>query len=182
MDGFRQIDERPVFDGKVISVRIGTFEDPGGVRFDREIVRHPGSVSVVPILPDGDTVILVRQYRSAIGRALLEIPAGKLDVPGEAPEAAAARELEEEIGHTAGRLIELGAYYNTPGFSDEHSRTYLALDLVPGVAAAHGIEEQHLSVEHVSLAATAGLVATGAICDAKTILGLLLARAHLGVA
>ncbi len=179
MGDFHQVGEEAIWAGHVISLAVGSFVDPDGAPFERELVRHPGSVSVVPLLDDGDTVVLVRQYRAAIDRTLLEIPAGKLDVAGEAPEAAAARELEEEIGWTAGRLVLLAAYYNTPGFSDEHSRTYLALDLTQGTVAAHGIEERHMTVEHVRLSDIARLVADGTICDGKTIIGLTLAQEHL---
>ena len=179
MSGFRKLSEEPVFAGSLISVGVGTFEDPGGDTFERDVVHHPGAVSVVPVVDEGTAVLLVRQYRAAVDRTLLEIPAGKRDVTGESPDVTARRELEEEVGMRAGRLEKLGEFYNSPGFCDEHSHVFLALDLDPCPASAQGIEEQHLTVEHVSLDAVPGLIAAGEIVDAKTIIGLCLARERL---
>lgn len=142
-------------------------------------MHHPGAVSVVPVL-EGDTVVLVRQYRAALDRELLEIPAGKRDMPGEPPEVTAHRELVEEVGWRAGRLIKLAEFFNSPGFSDEHSHVYLGLDLEPAEIDLQGIEEQYLRVEKLSLAAVADMIASGEITDAKTIIGLTLALRHLG--
>ena len=100
---FRKISEERRHEGHVISLGIGTFEGPDGERFTRDIVHHPGAVSVVPLLED-DRVVLVRQYRAALDAWLLEIPAGKRDVPGEAPEVTAGRELAEEVGYVAAEL------------------------------------------------------------------------------
>src|SRR4051794_13721714 len=98
---FRKRDERVVHRGSLITVAVGTFEDPDGEAFERDLVHHPGAVSVVAIEDDG-RVVMVRQYRAAVDAELLEIPAGKRDVEGESPEATAARELEEEVGLRAG--------------------------------------------------------------------------------
>jgi len=142
------------------------------------VVHHPGAVSVVPLLDDG-TVVLVRQYRAAVDRDLLEIPAGKRDVAGEAPELTAHRELAEEIGMQAGRLEQLAEFYNSPGFCDEHSFVFLARDLEPCGNSLQGVEEQHMTVEHVALADVPGLIASGELVDAKSIIGLSLAREAL---
>jgi ADP-ribose pyrophosphatase len=178
VSGFRQLDEQTVFSGTVIDVAVGTFETPTGARVQRDIVRHPGAVSVVPIIDDH--VVLVRQYRAAIGDLLLEIPAGKRDVADEAPELCAARELEEEVGLRAGRLELLARFYNSAGFCDEHSYVFLAHDLAPAEAQAHGEEEQHMTVEHISLDDVPAMIADGRLCDAKTIIGLTLALRRLG--
>ena len=172
MSGFAKRAERVVYRGHVVSVAESTFVDPDGEEFEREVVRHPGAVSVVPVLDDGATVVLVRQYRSAIEGVLLEIPAGKLDVEGESPEAAAARELEEEIGYRAGRLERLAEFYNSPGFCDEHSIVYVATDLETCSSSAQGVEEAHMSIEHVDLAEVPAMIADGRLVDAKTIIGL----------
>jgi 8-oxo-dGTP pyrophosphatase MutT (NUDIX family) len=172
VSGFRQIDERTVYDGVVIRVAVGTFETPTGSIVERDIVRHPGAVGVVPV--DGDHVILVRQYRAAADRELLEIPAGKRDVPDEAPELTAVRELEEEIGKHPGRMELLAQFYNSVGFSDEYSYVYLGTDLRDVPASAHGEEEQHMTVERVPLDSIAAMIAAGDILDAKTIVGLTL--------
>ncbi len=102
--------------------------------FERDVVHHPGAVSVVPIIDGGASghqVILVRQYRAAIDAELLEIVAGKRDVAGEPPEVTARRELAEEVGMVAGRMELLAEFYNSPGFCDEHSCVFLGLDLEP---------------------------------------------------
>jgi ADP-ribose pyrophosphatase len=173
-DTFTKLDERLIHDGAVISVAVGTFAGPGGDTFERDIVHHPGAVSAVPLLADG-TVVLVRQFRAALGADLLEIPAGKRDVAGEEPALTAARELEEEIGMRAGRLRLLAEFYNSPGFSDEHSYVYLAEELVETATDLQGIEEQHLTVERVAITDVPAMIGNGRIRDAKTIIGLTLA-------
>jgi 8-oxo-dGTP pyrophosphatase MutT (NUDIX family) len=176
---FRKVDEDVVFRGHLISVAKGTFEDPSGERFERDVVHHPGAVSVVPVFEDTRTVLLVRQYRAAVDRVLLEIPAGKRDVDGEDPEVTAARELEEEVGVRPGRLEKLAEFFNSPGFSDEHSFVYLATGLEHTEISAQGVEEQHMTVEEVPLDEVASLVASGALVDAKSIIGLALAKEAL---
>jgi ADP-ribose pyrophosphatase len=155
-----------------------TFADPSGQTFDRDVVHHPGAVSVVPVVDDA-TVIMVRQYRAAVDRELLEIPAGKRDVDGEDIETLARRELEEEIGMRAGTLVKLAEFYNSPGFCDEHSFVFLARDLTSTATAAKGIEEEHMTIENVALAEVPALIAAGALVDAKSIIGLCLARERL---
>jgi ADP-ribose pyrophosphatase len=148
---------------------------PDGSEFDRHVVQHPGAVVVVPVDDDG-CALLVRQYRVAVGRALLELPAGKRDVPGETPATTAARELEEEVGRRPGRLDLLCEFYNSPGFTDEHTTVFLATQLSHGSRAATSAEEQEMSLERVPLADVDGMIASGEIVDAKSIIGLLLAR------
>jgi ADP-ribose pyrophosphatase len=121
----------------------------------------------------------VRQYRAAIDRDLLEIPAGKRDVEGEPPELTARRELEEEVGMRAGRLELLAEFYNSPGFCDEHSYVFLALDLEQSATSAHSPEERHMTVERVALDDVPALIASGELVDAKSIIGLCLAREAL---
>jgi ADP-ribose pyrophosphatase len=137
-------------------------------------------VSVVPYDDATGAVLLVRQYRAAIDRELLEIPAGKRDVADEPPEATARRELEEEVGQRAGRLELLAEFYNSPGFCDEQSFVYLARDLEPCDIAAASVEERHMTIERVTLDDVPGLIARADIVDAKTIIGLSLARERLG--
>ncbi|MBA3654468.1 MAG: NUDIX hydrolase [Actinobacteria bacterium] len=162
----------------MISVVEATFESPDGETFARETVRHPGAVSVVPVVDDGN-VVVVRQYRASVERDLLEIPAGKRDVVGEPPAATARRELVEEIGMRAGRLEQLAELFMTPGFSDEHMTIFMALDLEACDAQADGPEERHMSIERIALDDVPTLIASGDIADAKTIVGLLLARQAL---
>ena len=177
--GFTQLSERTIYEGHVITLAVGTFEGPDGERFEREVVHHPGAVAMVPLLDGGRTVVLVRQYRSALDALLLELPAGKLDVPGEPLEMAAARELEEEIGYRAGHLEQLAQLYNSPGFCDEQGTIFLATDLEPSASSAQGVEEAAMTIEPVPLNEALAMVADGRIQDAKTIIGLLLVRDRL---
>jgi ADP-ribose pyrophosphatase len=172
---FRRIGEQEVYRGSLISLAEGTFEAPDGSEFERDIVHHPGAVSAVPLLEATDEVIMVRQYRAAVDRELLEIPAGKRDVAGELPEVTARRELIEEIGMRAGRLQWLGEFYNSPGFCDEYSFVYLALELEATETSLQGIEEQHMSIERIPFDHVPDLIRRREIVDAKSIIGLMLA-------
>jgi 8-oxo-dGTP pyrophosphatase MutT (NUDIX family) len=176
---FRTLGEEVVHEGPVVRVARATISGPDGTTYEREVVHHPGAVAVVPVLDDGRTVVLVRQYRSALDALVLEIPAGKCDVDGEPPELTAARELEEEVGYRADSLERLCVIHNSPGFSDEQVVVFLAERLEEGTATPHGIEEEHMAVEHVSLEDADQLIADGHITDAKTVVGLLLARDRL---
>jgi 8-oxo-dGTP pyrophosphatase MutT (NUDIX family) len=138
--GFRQIAAEEMFRGRVFGLERARFVDPDGEEFERQVVRHPGAVAVVPAHPDG-TVTLVRQFRPAIGHAMLEIPAGTRDVAGEAPELTARRELAEEAGLVAGRLQRLAALRNSPGYSDQLTIVFLATDLTPCETDRSGVEE-----------------------------------------
>jgi ADP-ribose pyrophosphatase len=176
--GFRKVGERPEWSGSLVSAGLGTFVDPDGNEFERDVVHHPGAVVVVPVTEEGEAV-LVRQYRAAIDAELLEVPAGKRDVTDEPVEVTAHRELEEEVGLRSGSMVKLAEFYNSPGFCDEHSFLFLATDLTPTATSFQGHEEQHMTIERVSLDAVPGLIAAGDLVDAKSIVGLLLAREHL---
>jgi ADP-ribose pyrophosphatase len=176
--GFRKLGERSIYEGHVISLAVGEFQAPDGHRFERDLVHHPGAVSVVPLLDNGDAV-LVRQYRAPLDAELLEIPAGKRDVHGEEPIVTAQRELGEEVGLRAEHLDLLCEFFNSPGFSDEHSYTYLATGLAPCASSPDGAEERAMQIEHVPLAGVPDLITAGEIVDAKSIIALLLARERL---
>lgn len=163
--------------GRVFELVVGEFVAPDGERFERDVVRHPGAVSVVPV--EGDHAILVRQYRPALDQHLLEIPAGIRDVAGEALEVTAARELAEEIGMVAGRFEHLCRFYNAAGFSDEEIVVFLATDLRETEVRSQGPEERHMTIERVRLDEVEALIASGTLLDAKTIIGLLLAKQRL---
>jgi ADP-ribose pyrophosphatase len=152
---------REVFRGRLISVEV--WPDRA-----REIVRHPGSCAAVPLI--GDDVLLVRQMREAVGEALLEIPAGTRDVPGEEAGACAAREVLEETGHRAAHVEALGWIYASPGFLDER----VDLFLVEAEPAA-GPAEPGIEVVRLPLGEAVDLAAGGGIRDAKSVAGLLLA-------
>ncbi|MED5221337.1 MAG: NUDIX hydrolase, partial [Actinomycetota bacterium] len=147
--GFTRTNEEVLHVGHVITLARATFEGPAGEVMERDVVQHPGAVAVVAI--DGDDVVLVNQYRPVLERQMLELPAGKLDVPGEDRRTAARRELVEEAGYDAPALVELGSFHNSIGFCDEHTTIYLATELVPATPLAASIEEEYLTVERVPL-------------------------------
>ena len=136
----------------------------------RIAVRHPGAVAIVAV--HADAVLLIRQYRAAIDAALLEIPAGKLDVAGEPTELTAARELEEEVGYKPGRLVHVSDFFTAPGFSDERMSLFFATELTAVGASPHGPEEEAADVTSVPMADVPALLASGEIEDAKTFIGL----------
>ena len=176
--GFTPVGERHGWQGRVVSLAVAEIKAPDGSIYEREIIRHPGAAVIVPL--DGEEVIMIRQYRAAVNRELLEIPAGKLDSQDEPPELTARRELEEEIGKQAGSLELLAAFHNSPGFCDEITHCYLATELVDTDRHPHGIEEEHMAIERIKLADVPDLVASGELIDAKSIVGLMLARERLG--
>lgn len=158
-----------VFDGSHIQVRVDQVVDSHGKVFSKEIVVHPGAVCVVAFLDSGD-LVLVRQYRHAAGKELLEICAGGLD-PGEDPTAAAFRELEEETGYRAGKMIERSRFWTTPGFTTEFMYLYEATELTK--TQTNFDEDESIEVEIVSRGEALSMIDDGRIQDAKSILGLL---------
>jgi ADP-ribose pyrophosphatase len=165
--------------GRYLSLRIDTIERADGSRARREIVGHPGAVAIVAIDAD-DRVALVRQWRVAAGTALLEIPAGTLDVDAatdevEDPDVAAARELEEETGLRAGTWRRLTSFWTAPGFATELMHLYLATDLAPAVDERLGPDEdERLELVWQAFDEAVAAAARGVLADAKSIVGLLL--------
>lgn len=149
-------------------------EGEDGRRHARDVIRHPGGVGVLPIL-DND-VLLVSQYRVALDRDTLEIPAGKLD-RGEHPDQAAPRELAEELG-LVGSLTGLGAVAVSPGYTDEIIHLYLATDLTAVPSTPDGAEEEASEVVRLSLGEALQMVHCGSIRDAKTQVALLMYKAR----
>jgi ADP-ribose pyrophosphatase len=178
---FRVVGQSSVATGGFLELVDVAVEGPDGEVHQRYVVRHPGAVVVVPIEDDGEHALLVRQYRAAVDAELLEIPAGKRDVEGEPPEATAHRELEEEIGHRARRLVPLAEFYNTPGFCDEYTYLYAAIGLEAlEQRNTQTAEEAAMQIERVALTDVSRMIAAREIVDAKTIIGLTLVREHLG--
>ena len=151
---------------------------PEGALGRRTVVRHPGAVVVVPLRQDG-VVVAQYQYRAALGRDVLELPAGKRDVVDEPPEETARRELEEECGLTAHRYVLLGSFYNSPGFTDEHTLVFAATGLGRGRRAPQSGEEEQLELVGIKLDELDGLLVAGMLEDAKSIVALAMARARL---
>ncbi|UCC57147.1 MAG: NUDIX hydrolase [Gammaproteobacteria bacterium] len=167
-------DTRNIYAGKVVNLAVDSLVLPNGERLQLEIVRHPGGAATVA-LNKREEVCLLRQYRHAAGGWLWELPAGKLE-PQEPPASTAKRELEEEAGLQAADWIKLGQMYSTPGFCDEIIHLYLARELTE-VPSHHGKHEL-IEVHWLPLTAAIAQVLEGTIRDAKTMLGLMLARSH----
>ena len=168
---------RTVHRGHYLEVRVDDIATPGGGTSTRDIVVHPGAVAIVAVDPD-NAVLMVRQFRLAAGRTLLEIPAGTLDRVAdggvEDPDLAAPRELEEETGFRAGSWEHLGAFWTAPGFATELMHLYLARDLVPAHENRLGPDEdERLELEHVPWREAVAMAERGEIADAKTLVGLL---------
>jgi ADP-ribose pyrophosphatase len=163
--------------GRILEFRVDTVELADGSRSTRDIAGHAGAVAMVAIDPDGN-VLLVRQWRHAIGQALLEIPAGSLDRhPDGSVEdhaAAAARELEEETGYRANRWRYLGRFYSAPGFTSELLHIYLATELTPAHEGRLGPDaDERLELQRMSLAEAVAMAERGELHDAKSLVGLL---------
>ena len=166
----KRLSTRAVFRGRVFTVVRDRVRLPNGRKVLQDVVRHRASVVLVP-QPSPREVILIRQYRHAIGRWIWELPAGSLD-PDEAPRPAARRECEEEIGWTPRRLTRLGACYPTPGFCDELMIFYRCTDLVRPTGPVARDPDEVIEPRVFTLAAARRLVASGRVRDMKTIVGL----------
>lgn len=153
-----------------------TVRKPDGMEFHREFIRHPGAVVIVPLLQEPELeprIAFVRNARWAVGRYLLELPAGTLE-PGEPPEGCAGRELIEETGYRAERMTLLASFYTSPGLSDELMRAYFATALTHVGQCLQADED--LSVELIPVARVGSLMESGELADGKSIAALLLAR------
>jgi ADP-ribose pyrophosphatase len=158
-----------VWRGKLLDVRRDTVTLPSGGSATREYIVHPGAVAVVPVLDDG-RLVLERQWRHALGRVLLEFPAGKID-PGESTLSCAMRELAEETGYRAAEWARAGILHNAAGYSDESIEIWFARGLTPGAAALdHGELIEVVLMDEATLDA---LAARGELTDAKTLIALL---------
>lgn len=167
----KKISSDAVFDGVLLHVRKDEVELPNGHKSVREWIEHPGAAAVIPLLPDNQ-IILVRQFRYAVGKVTLEVPAGKLDKVGEDPIECAKRELSEETGYTAGKLWKLTTIATTVGFSNEYIHLYAASDLTAG--EIHPDSDEFINVVKVPLTAALQMVESGKIFDAKSAVSILL--------
>jgi ADP-ribose pyrophosphatase len=169
----RQI--RKIFEGRIFTVNVESITLPRGKNLDAEIVRHPGSAVLIPVTADG-AILLVRQYRHAIGRFAWELPAGSLK-PGEDPGTAAARECHEEVGLIPSAMEHLGGFFPTPGYCDEEMHFYVATGLrepTTGDPSARQDEDEDIESKAFSIDEIREMIATGAIVDLKTVAGLTL--------
>jgi ADP-ribose diphosphatase len=161
-----------IYKGRILQLEIDVVKLPTGHTVDMEIVRHPGSVVLLPIPAPGH-IILIRQYRYTIDRWIWELPAGSLKA-GEDPDTAAARECEEEIGLAPGRVIRLRGYYPTPGFCDEEMIYYRCEDLRPPApdSTAKKDDDEEIEPRTFTLDEARALIHSGEIVDLKTLAGL----------
>jgi len=157
-----------IFSGRVLRLVVDRVELPDGSKSIRELVLHPGAVAILPILPDG-RILLVRQYRHAVGESLWEIPAGKLDVAGESPRGCAARELREETGYTASDWREVFSFYTSPGFTDERITLFFASGLS---RVSDPLPDEIEAQAEFTLEEAVEMISRGEIEDAKTILAI----------
>ncbi|MBU5213725.1 MULTISPECIES: NUDIX hydrolase [Heyndrickxia] len=162
----KTIHTEKLFEGKVVRLQIDDVELPNGKTSKREIIKHPGAVAVLALTPE-NKIVLVEQYRKPMERALVEIPAGKLE-PGEKPEVTAVRELEEETGYECNRLDHIISFYTSPGFADELIHLYLATGLRKKENPRAADEDEFVELIEVSLEEAIQLVKEQKIFDAKT--------------
>jgi ADP-ribose diphosphatase len=167
--------QRIVHQGRFMTFRVDTIVDAAGARHMREVVDHPGAVCIVPVL--GEELLLVRQFRTAVGQVLLELPAGTLDrAPDgtlEDPASAASRELGEETGYRAGSWRPLGSFWTAPGFTNELMHLYLATELEALEDYDGPDHDEYLDLVRMPWHEAVQLAATGRIADAKSLVGLL---------
>ncbi|HLQ22324.1 MAG TPA: NUDIX hydrolase [Gemmatimonadales bacterium] len=168
------VSSRRVFSGRVLDLDVDTVRFPDGSVGDLEMIRHPGASAVVPFVNDprgaDPEVLLIRQFRHAAERYVWEIPAGRLE-PGEAPEACARRELEEEAGVRAGELRRLTTIYTTPGFTDERIHLFLAGGLGEGTERREA--DEFLEVHRMPWSRVLRLIEQGEVEDGKTLVALM---------
>jgi ADP-ribose pyrophosphatase len=168
-----RVSSRRIFDGRVVHLRVDTVRRDGR-ETTREIIEHEPVIAVIPLDEQG-RLLLVKQYRSPVEKELLEIPAGGIE-PGETPEEAVIREMQEETGYRPGKLVRLGGFYSTPGFSNEYLHIFLATELVPGRLYAEDTDE--IELVRVSLDDAHSLIASGKIEDSKTLAALILLNGY----
>jgi len=167
----RLLDSQHVYRGRAIDVRVDSVVKPNDTKTTREVVEHVDCVVILPIDRNGN-ILLVRQFRHAVNQEMLELPAGSID-PGETPEEAACRELREETGYRPGKLEKLGGFYAAPGYCTEYLHFFRATQLQKSPLMAEDTDE--IELVPISPTDVTGLVASGQICDAKTIAGFRIA-------
>jgi ADP-ribose pyrophosphatase len=166
----------PIYDGRIIKLDLLDVRLPDGKEARREVIRHPGAVAIV-VLDDAKNVLLVRQYRAAAGKILLEIPAGTLN-PGEVPLTCALRELQEETGFRAEKLDTLGGIYTAPGYTTEFIHLFYATGLIE--SRLNMDEDEFIEVERVPFTEALAMIDRGEIADGKSVSGLLRVARLLG--
>lgn len=179
-DRHARVSTKVIHDGRVVHLSVDRVRFPDGSVGELELIRHRGAAAVLPVLELEHgrelEVLLLRQYRYAAGGVICEVPAGIIE-PGESPEDCARRELEEETGFRAARIVELTTIHTTPGFTTEQIHLYAAFDLAPGTGCPD--RDEFLEVERMPLSQAVELVRRGEITDAKSIVTILFAAQFL---
>jgi ADP-ribose pyrophosphatase len=165
----KKLSSRLIYQGRAISLTVDSIIMPDGRQTSREVVKHRECIAVVA-LDEYNNILLERQFRYAVGKSLLEIPAGNIE-PGENPADAVRRELQEEIGYLPGKLEKIGGFYSTPGYGTEYLHCYLATDLRPSQLVAEDTSE--IEMLRIPLTEIPLLIASGELCDAKSIAAIL---------
>lgn len=164
------IRSKRIHNGRVLKLRVDLLEViDSGVRIERDVIEHPGAIVLIPVDSKG-RLLMVEQYRHAVGETLLELPAGTLE-PGEEPIVCANRELQEEVGYKAKTLKPMGGYYAAPGYTSEYMHLFLATGLAP--SRLKGDEEEGISAKPVSVSRALRMIKDGKIRDAKSVAGIL---------
>lgn len=173
----KTIQTKPIYDGKIISLQVDDVILPDGQEAKREIVKHPGAVAVLPITEDGK-IVFVKQFRKALEKTIIEIPAGRIE-PNENPLHTAVRELEEETGYGTTDITYLQSFATSPGFADEIIHLYVAENLFPIDNPAAGDEDEFIDCITLTVEEAEAFVASEDIYDAKTAFALLYAKHEL---
>lgn len=160
-----------IFNGKIISLQVDDVLLPDGNYSKRELVKHPGAVAIIPVTNEGK-VVLVKQYRKPLERAIIEIPAGKIE-PDEEPEITALRELEEETGYTTTQLKHVISFYTSPGFADELIHLYFTNQITPVKEKVTGDEDEFIEIIELTLEEAEQYIKEQKIYDAKTAYAIL---------
>ena len=166
----KTLSSRLIYEGRAVKLRVDTIKMPNGRETTREIVEHGDCVAIVAI-DEKDNVLLVKQFRQPVERALLEIPAGGIET-GEDPVTTVHRELREETGYLPRKVERFGGFYSSPGYCTEYLHLYLATDLIPSRLIADDTES--IELVRVPISQIPSLIASESICDAKSIAGLLI--------
>jgi ADP-ribose pyrophosphatase len=166
----KTLSTKQIYQGRAVNIRVDTVEKASGTKTTREVVEHSDCVAIVALDEQGN-ILLVRQFRHAVDRFLLEIPAGGID-PGEEPLDSVRRELQEEVGYFPRKIDKSGGFYATPGYGTEYLHCFVATDLVPARLVAEDTDD--IELVRVSPAEIPRLIASGEICDAKSIAALLM--------
>ncbi|MCM3610895.1 NUDIX hydrolase [Planococcus sp. MERTA32b] len=175
----RSISSERIYEGKIINLKVDEVTLPNGHTSKRELIEHPGAVAILAITPE-KKIIMVEQYRKALERSIIEIPAGKLE-KGESPETTAMRELEEETGYTADSLELIQSFSTSPGFADEVIHLFLAEGLRNAESGAALDDDEFVELMEVSIEEAEKMMQDNRIFDAKTAFAVLWAKQRLSI-